>query len=75
MLNYEINPVRWSDYSTGRRRLSARLSPRRRAPSTIRREAGYASACFTRSGVKGSARRRLPVAFAMALAIAAAAGP
>src|SRR5438105_3882050 len=39
------------------------------------RAAYYASACFTRSGAKGSARRRLPVACAMALAIAAAAGP
>src|SRR5207249_8910310 len=34
-------------------------------------QAGYASARYTRSGAKGSARRRLPVAFAMALAIAA----
>ena len=33
------------------------------------------SACFTRGAVKGSARRRLPVALAIALAIAAAAGP
>ena len=38
-------------------------------------ESCYASACFTRSGVNGSARRRLPVACAIALAMAAAAGP
>jgi hypothetical protein len=28
----------------------------------IHQKAGYASACLTRSGAKGSARRRLPVA-------------
>src|SRR5262249_4533269 len=35
----------------------------------------HASACFTRSGVNGSARSRLPVVFATAFAMAAAAGP
>ena len=35
----------------------------------------HARACFTRSDVNGSARSRLPVAFATALAMAAAAGP
>ena len=35
----------------------------------------YAMACFTRSAVNGSARSRLPVAFAIPLAMAAAVGP
>jgi putative transposase len=78
-------PNEWVELERGTRLPDERLSlnnltkPRAAEPgisrSPIRTGSPHASARLTRSGVNGSPRKRLPVAWAMALAIAAPVGP